>query len=145
MRLTDHFTVEELTFSQLGARLGLDNTPPPELIPTLLQTAQRMEDVRALLGRSITVLSGYRSAEVNKAVGGAKNSAHLTGHAVDFTCPGYGSPQAVFDTIRESSIRFDQIIMEFGQWVHISFAPAMRRSCLTAKKVGKETVYETTK
>lgn len=141
-RLSDHFTLAELTFSAAAARKGLDNTPPPEIVDQLILTADRMEKVRELLGgHPIRVTSGYRSPAVNKAVGGSATSAHRTGHAVDFTCPGFGTPAQVAAHLAKHLTGFDQIIEEFGQWVHVGFGPGQRGQKLTARKVGGKTKY----
>src|SRR5439155_24446039 len=88
--LTAHFALEELACTQ---HREFDNTPPPEAVATLRLTAARMEDVRRRLGeRVISVSSGYRCRALNRAVGGASTSAHLSGHAVDFNCYGFGAP-----------------------------------------------------
>jgi Uncharacterized protein conserved in bacteria len=132
-KLTAHFALEELVGTQ---HREIDNTPPSEVVATLRTTAARMEEVRRLLGdRVITVTSGYRSPALNRAVGGARTSAHLTGHAVDFNCHGYGGPRAVCAAIARSEIPFDQLIEE-GTWVHISFEPRMRRQVLTKRPGG---------
>ncbi|MDP3854398.1 D-Ala-D-Ala carboxypeptidase family metallohydrolase [Phenylobacterium sp.] len=132
-RLSPHFTVEELTATQ---HRRLDNTPSPAVLENLRRTAERMEQVRSLLGdRVITVSSGYRSPAVNRAVGGAKTSAHLSGLAVDFNCHAFGSPAEVCEAIARSSITFDQLIEE-GRWVHLSADPRGRRQVLTKRKNG---------
>lgn len=114
----------------------IDNQPPPEVVATLRTTAARMEQVRRLLGgRVITVSSGYRCPELNRAVGGARTSAHLTGHAVDFNCYGFGTPLEVCRALTGSDLAFDQVIEE-GAWVHISFDPRMRRQVLTKRPGG---------
>lgn len=131
--LTAHFALEELCATQ---HRELDNTPPPEVVATLRQTAARMETVRTLLGdRVISVNSGYRSRALNRAVGGASTSAHLSGHAVDFNCFGFGDPLAVCHRLAESDLSFDQIIEE-GTWVHISFDPRFRRQVLIRRPGG---------
>lgn len=141
-RLSDHFTLAELTVSAAAARKGLDNTPPPEIVDQLILTADRMEKVRELLGgHPIRVTSGYRSPAVNRAVGGSATSAHRTGHAVDFTCPGFGTPAQVAAHLAKHLTGFDQIIEEFGQWVHVGFGPGQRGEKLTARKVGGKTKY----
>jgi len=95
-----------------------------------------MEEVRRLLGeRVISISSGYRSPELNRAVGGARTSAHLTGHAVDFNCYDFGPPDAVCRAIATSSLRFDQLIEE-GSWTHLSFDPRMRHQVLTKRPNG---------
>lgn len=142
-QLSAHFSLAELTASNTAARKGIPNIAAPEIVDTLIRTADRMEKVRALLGnKPIRVLSGYRSAAVNKAVGGSKNSAHMTGHAIDFTCPEFGSPAKVAAYLSQHLTAYDQIIQEFGQWVHIGFGPGRRMQRLTAKKVAGRTVYE---
>lgn len=130
MNLSPHFTLEELTLSQTAARLGLDNTPPPDVVDNLKRTAIGLELVRNLVGCPISVSSGYRSPLVNKAVGGASQSQHLTGQAADITAPGYGSPDALVRAIVGSQIPFDQVIREFDSWCHISFSPTPRRQAL---------------
>lgn len=141
-RLSAHFTLAEMTASATAARKGIDNTPPGPMIDQLILTADRMEHVRALLGgHPIRVLSGYRSPAVNRAVGGSKNSAHMTGHAVDFVCPGFGSPAKVAAFLARELKYYDQVIEEFGEWVHIGFGPGKRMQALTARKVKGRTAY----
>lgn len=142
MRLSDHFSLAELTVSATAARRGISNVPPPLVIDTLILTADRMEKVRALLGdKPIIVLSGYRSPAVNAAVGGSKSSAHMTGHAVDFICPRFGTPAQVAAHLAKHLTGFDQLIEEFGDWVHVGFGPGKRGEKLTARKVNGRTVY----
>ncbi len=132
-RLTAHFALEELAGTQ---HREIDNTPPPEVVATLRNTAAQMEAVRRLLGnRVISISSGYRCRALNRAVGGARASAHLSGHAVDFNCYGAGPPVAVCRAVAESALPFDQLIEE-GSWVHISFDPRMRRQVLTRRPGG---------
>lgn len=142
-RLSDHFSLAEMTHSATAARKGIANVAPPEIVDALILTADRMEKVRALLGDNpITVLSGYRSPAVNKAVGGSNTSAHMTGHAVDFICPRFGTPAQVAAHLAKHLTGFDQIIEEFGEWVHVGFGPGKRRELLTARKVGGRTQYK---
>ena len=136
MNLTPHFTLEEMTASQSAARLGLDNTPPAEMVEALKRTAQLIEEVRALLGKPVLVSSGYRSPAVNRAVGGAANSAHMLGCAADFSCPAFGSPLDICRAVAASDIAFDQLIHEFRAWVHIAWAPSPRRMVLTIDTAG---------
>lgn len=135
MQLSPHFTLEEMTLSQVGERAGLDNTPPPEIVTNLAYTCAKMESVRALLGFPLLVSSGYRSPEVNKAVGGAADSAHMSGYAVDFICPKAGTPLDICEHIAGSVLQFDQVIQE-GTWIHLSFAPTMRREVLAKQGAG---------
>jgi putative chitinase len=132
-RLTAHFALDELVTTE---HREFDNSPPPDVVATLRNTAAQMEAVRRLLGdRVITVSSGYRCRALNRAVGGSRTSAHLSGHAVDFNCYGFGVPRAVCRAIALSDLAFDQLIEE-GGWVHISFDPRMRRQVLTRRPDG---------
>lgn len=136
MSLTIHFTLEELTHSQTADRRGIDNVPSDDIVENLTRLAHTLERVRVVLGsRPMTVSSGYRSPDLNRAVGGARNSAHLYGLAADFICPGYGMPGQICKAIAASNIDFDQLIQE-GTWVHLGLAqPGQknRRQVLTAK------------
>lgn len=128
--LSPHFTLEEFIASETAGRLGLDNEPSKEIIEALKFTANRMENVRSVLGdRPITVRSGYRSPAVNVAVGGSETSAHMRGLACDFICPRFGTPYEVAHKLI-GALEFDQLIWEFT-WVHIGFDTEMRREVLT--------------
>lgn len=133
--LSDHFSLEEFTFSEYAQRHGIDNTPGQHELMNLHDLAQEMERVRAVLGYPIHVTSAYRSPKVNSAVGGSAKSEHMAGLACDFTCPGFGSNFEVANAIKASGIVFDQLILEYG-WVHIGFADEgqpYRGECLTKR------------
>ena len=138
--LTPHFTLEELVFSQTAARLGIDNTPPQAVVENLKALANGLEQVRELLGCPVNINSGYRSEELNAKIGGVKNCANTEGFAADFTAKEFGTPKQICEAIAASKIQFDQLIQE-GTWVHISFAPAMRRQLLTASFSGGKASY----
>ena len=135
--LTQHFTLEELTHSQVAVRFGYDNTPPPIAVTHLKMLAVLLEQVRTLLDVPLIVSSGYRSERVNLAVGGKPNSKHSLGLAADFTAPQYGSPLEVAQRISASNVLFDQLIHEFGSWVHIGIAlERPRLELLTIDRLG---------
>lgn len=91
--------------------------------------------------RDIHIDSWLRTAALNAAVGGVGHSAHMDGYAVDFICPGFGTPQEIVKAISEHIIPYDQMIQE-GAWVHISFAPARRQQILLAHFTpGQKTTY----
>ena len=121
IRLTPHFTLQELTFSQTAARKGIDNTPDPKILDNLFILANGMEDVRNLLNAPVHISSGYRCIELNDLLGSKRTSQHTQGLACDFTSNAYGSPQNIFADIISSDIRYDQLILEFDRWIHISF------------------------
>ena len=130
MNLSPHFTLAEFTHSQTAARRSIDNDPPAHILPKLATTAAGMEQVRALLGKPITISSGYRGPVLNAAVKGFKTSQHMTGEACDFICPAFGTPKVIVATIMASDVPFDQVIVEFSSWVHISFSDRNRRQAL---------------
>lgn len=121
MRLSTYFTIEELTASGYAARHGVNNIPGPIEMENLKHTALQLDRVRALLGCPVLISSGYRSPTVNAAIGGSKTSQHMLGQAVDFTAPNFGYPEYIARAVANSHIPFDQLILEYGQWVHISF------------------------
>lgn len=136
--LSPHFTLGEFTESDIATRKGITNAPTPDVLAKLRQTASGMEQVRALLGHPITITSAYRSAALNTAVGGSAKSAHVEGWAVDFKCPAFGSPLEIARAIAASEIfqDVDQLIHEYGRWVHISFDPRKRGQALTISARG---------
>jgi len=139
MQLTPHFTLEEALRSDAAIENGIANTPTAEHQKNIEYTAKMMERVRAVLGNNaIKVSSWYRNPQVNRIVGGVANSQHALGLAVDFTCPKFGGILEVCIALRASDIPFDQLIWEYGRWVHIGFCncPKPRRQVLT-KREGK--------
>lgn len=131
-RLTEHFTLEELCVSQVAARKGLDNTPNAKQAANLLRVAQILETIRALVNRPLVVSSGFRSKAVNELVGGAANSAHTNGLAADIICPAFGSPLDLARAVAQAKLPYDQLIHEFGRWVHIGLSDSTpRRQALT--------------
>jgi hypothetical protein len=123
MKLSEHFTLEELCFSAAAARLGMDNQPDATAMVNLRRVAAAMEQVRERLGDlPVLVHSGYRSAAVNRLVGGVATSAHCRGLACDFVCPAFGTPQEVALAVEQSGLAYDQLILEYG-WVHVGLAP----------------------
>jgi hypothetical protein len=140
MNLTEHFTLEELVASQIAARRRIDNRPAPDIIENLRRVGGVLEQVRAAVGKPITVSSGYRCPALNAAVGGARDSAHLQGLAADINVSGM-APKALAKAIIAAGIQFDQLIYE-GTWVHIGLAPGKpRNQVLTATFAPGGVVY----
>ena len=122
MRLTPHFTLEELTFSETATRLGIDNTPTIEVRQNLEILALGLENVRELLGTPIYVSSGYRCLELNNILKSKPTSSHVKGLAADIRANKYNNPNSIVFAIVNSDIPYDQVINEYDSWVHISFA-----------------------
>ena len=128
MRLSEHFTLKEMVFSETAASKGINNFPTdPVIIENLKALCQNILDpVRKHYGKEITPNSGYRCKALNDVLrGSSSTSQHMVGEAVDFNVPGVSVPE-VCKWIREN-LEFDQLIMEFYQppkqpgWVHCSF------------------------
>lgn len=143
MNLTPHFTLAEMIVSQEGARSGLRNDPDMRQIEALTALCQNvLEPLRARVKRPIVVSSGYRSTSINRRVGGSNRSQHCRGEAADIIVPGM-SPEDVFALIRAMKLPFDQVIEEFGQWVHVSHSLAgpQRGNVLVAYRAGGNVQY----
>ncbi len=134
--MTPHFSLAELTHTD---HREFDNTAPPEVLPNLRRIALLMEQVRSLLGQPIFITSGYRSKQVNDAVGSKDTSQHRLGCAVDFKCTGL-TPDQIVKKIKASDIAYDQLIREFDGWTHISVssepARAPRKQALIIDRTG---------
>ena len=135
-----NFSLDELIFSETATRKGIDNTPDDDALDNLYKTAMEMENVRELLDNNpILISSGYRCLALNELLGSKPTSAHIRGLAVDFTCPKFGDPDDIVDTIFRSHIQYDQIILEFDKWVHIAFpkdGESARKKALIINKKG---------
>lgn len=136
MNLTPHFSLDELTFSEVALRHGIINAPSDVQITNLRRLCQDLlEPVRDLLKVPLHINSGFRSIELNSAVGGTHASAHMSGEAADFVPMGLDLRTA-FDMLRaRSELPYDQIIIECGAWIHLAIAPAgllPRRQMLAA-------------
>lgn len=146
MKLSPHFTLEELIRSEVAARFGLPNDPTgdPDLMRNLDFLAAGLENVRAVLQMPMIVLSAYRSPAVNRSVGGARGSQHMRGLAADFVTSAFTPAEIAEELQGRPELKIDQLILEYprspgGGWVHVSFAePGMepRREVLTRLERG---------
>ena len=118
MKVSEHFTLDELTASDAADRRGLDNSPPPDVVANLCRLAQTLEKVRAAIGKPVIVNSAYRSPAVNDAIGGSDRSQHMRGLAADIKVHGMTAYQVCM-AIMMAGIEYDQLIREYG-WTHIS-------------------------
>ena len=140
MKLSEHFTLRELT----KTKTGIENVPNEEQVNNLRRVCQWLEQLRRrwnnLYGEGddpIIINSGFRSPEVNKAVGGVATSNHLTGCAVDIRC--IGMEQALryasilLDISDMSREDFDELLIEQKRsvvWIHFAVRPSgNRRRC----------------
>lgn len=144
MRLTEHFTLEEMQRSANAEALHIDNTIPDKLVSNALRVAVVLETIREHFGKPIDVLSCYRSPEVNAAVGGSSKSAHMNALAADGRIKGV-SVKEICEWVRDNVPDYDQIIYEFGEqgWFHVGLSyGSPRKQALTAVKENGKTVYK---
>ena len=126
MKLSQHFTLEELTVSTTAARKGWDNSPNATEIANLTRIAALLEQVRSLFNLPIVVNSGYRCKILNDYIGSKDTSQHRIGCAADITIPSK-TPKQVVQACVDADIPYDQIIQEFDSWVHISVPDSASR------------------
>lgn len=151
MKITEHFTLEQLTVSPTAKKLKISNTPTEEHRKNMQYVCENIvEKVRAHYGREVKINSCYRSKALNARVKGSSTSQHCTGEAVDFEVPGIPNKE-VADWIADN-LEFDQVILEFynpkegpqSGWVHASLRRNghNRRQRLIAQKSRHGTVYK---
>lgn len=128
MKLSEHFTFEELTRSATASRLKIENSPSETITKNLTVLAETvLEPLRESFGKPIIVTSGFRSQSLNRAVGGSPTSQHCYGQAADIRTleDTPESNRKLFDCalrlVKEKKIKVGQLINEYGyDWVHIS-------------------------
>jgi hypothetical protein len=149
MQLSKNLALAEVMRSETAKRKGISNMPTPEHIENFKLLAEKVfQPIREHFGVPIILSSGYRSKELNTAVGGALSSQHCTGEAIDIDMDGTTvTNKQIFDFIKDN-LNFDQMIWEFGtdsnpDWVHVSYESTgkQRKQILKAVKSGKGTSY----
>ena len=144
MKLTDNFSLNEMLKSQTALRKGISNKPHEPSVITNLQTLceKVLQPVRENFG-PVVINSGYRSPELNSAIGGSNKSQHMVGQAADIEVPTVSNKE-VAEWIADN-LKFDQLILEFyngkdprSGWVHVSYKSNEdnRNQCLTINKEG---------
>jgi len=132
MNLSAHFTLEEATYSETAIRNHIDNQPSSLQLQNMKIAAEHLELVREATG-PLRVNSWLRLPAVNEAVGGSKISSHMDGWAIDCSSSAH-TPYELCQLVKKAGIKFDQMIHEYGRWMHISFAPEMCQQELTIFK-----------
>ena len=149
MKLTENFSLNELTKSQTAERKGIDNTPSAEHQENLKSLCEMiLQPIRDHFGQVVSVSSGYRSPELCVAIGSSTQSQHARGEAADFEIFGVSNKELA-DWINEN-LYYDQLILEYWKesdpnsgWVHCSFSlNGNRKQYLRAYKENGATKYE---
>lgn len=120
IKLSNYFTLEEFTHSDIAKQEGIDNTPTASEVVELTRLHDNvMIKIRKSLGVTV-ITSGFRSKKLNSSpsVKGSSSSQHCKGQACDFVVKGQ-SLNAVFNWCKKNLV-YDQLILE-PSWVHISF------------------------
>lgn len=147
MKLSNNFTLEELIKSETAIRRGINNTPSASVVENLQQLVTNvLQPVRDRFG-PIVITSGYRSAQLNVAIGGSATSDHVLGMAADVEVPGLDNK--VLAQYIQNNFKFTQLILEFytegdphSGWVHVSYdKDDLKQEVLTAVKRDGKTVY----
>jgi hypothetical protein len=158
MQLSKNLALSEVTRSETAKRKGISNMPPPEHIENFKLLAEKVfQPIREHFAVPIRISSGYRSAALNKAIGGAgktvngvyvPSSQHCTGEAIDIDMDGTSVTNAAIFNYIKDNLEFDQLIWEFGtdtnpDWVHVSYESTgkQRKQILKAVKQGGATKY----
>jgi len=144
MRLSKNFTLDEFLVSQTAERHGIDMTPPAQIQENIERLVIEIaQPLRESVG-SIFISSGYRPPELNTLIGGSKTSAHRFGCAMDLRASRL-APLEVAKRVVELDLPFDQVIHEFGRWVHIGirwdYEPIRKEQLTAYKDENKKTVY----
>ena len=149
-KISNHISFAESTRSNTASRLGISNIPDADTIDNMRNLAEKVfEPLREWVGEPIKINSFYRSPELNKAIGGSKNSQHCKGQAIDIDDTYCSALNSEMFTYIKNNLDFDQLIWEFGNasnpdWVHVSYvSPEENRNrILTASKDNNgKTVY----
>jgi len=149
MKLSKNFSLKEMTKSQTALRRGIENEPGEEEQANLQQLCEQvLQKVRDHFGKPVNVNSGYRSPELNSAIGGSTTSDHCKGMAADIEIPGVSNYQLA-EWI-ENNCEFRQLILEFytpgvpdSGWVHVSYDYEENfKKVMTAMKEDGKTVYK---
>lgn len=151
--ISPNFHYYEFIASNTAEKLHINNTPTvTKRLNIIAATLGLFQPVRNLLGFAMLISSGFRCDALNDAVGGADDSAHRYGFAIDFRCPQFGNTRKIAkflaEELKKAGIKFDQLILEFpdspNSWIHIGYKNSQgqqRGQVLTAVKQGGKTRY----
>ena len=127
MKISDHISYKEATFSQTALRRDLDNNPSEQQLKCMQEVAEAVfEPLRKWVGGPIKINSFFRGEPVNSAIGGSKRSQHMKGQAMDLDDTyGHKTNAEMYHYIKDN-LDFDQLIWEFGDdenpnWIHVSY------------------------
>ena len=147
INLSANFTLYEFIHSNTAVASNIQNFPKDEHFENLKRLAATMQEVRDSVGKPMRISSGFRSAALNKAIGGSMTSAHAKGLAADFKIIGLPNTRAMAAAITAiDGLEYDQLILEFpdasSSWIHLGLSVGNpRQQRLTAVKRNGKTAY----
>ena len=147
--ISEHITYAEATVSNKAKQLGISNTPNERELKAMKLLAEAVfEPLRKWYGKPIQITSFFRSAKINKAIGGVQRgntvSQHARGEAVDIDT--VSDNRKLFDYCKDN-LPFDQLIWENGDdnvpgWIHVSYTETRnRKQVLRAVRKNGKTIY----
>jgi zinc D-Ala-D-Ala carboxypeptidase len=149
MQISKHLSLAEVSRSETAKRKGINNTPSGEHLENFKKLAENIfEPIREHFGIPIHISSGYRSKELNAAVGGSSSSQHCQGEAIDIDMQDTSITNAEIFNFIKDNLNFDQLLWEFGNdtnpdWVHVSYESTgkQRKQILKVIKANGKTSY----
>ncbi|MCK9282405.1 MAG: D-Ala-D-Ala carboxypeptidase family metallohydrolase [Melioribacteraceae bacterium] len=138
--LSEHFTLEECYASNVALRKGINNKPPQPYIPNIERLCQKvLEPIRNFYNIPFRPNSVYRSAELNREIGGSTESDHVQGNAADIEIPTVSNYDLAIWI--KNHLEFNQLILECytlgnpsSGWVHVSYCNKNKNEVLTFTK-----------
>ena len=149
MKLSENFSLAEMTKSQTATRKGINNEPSTEHVENLIHLAETvLQPVRNHFGKPVMISSGYRSPELCEAIGSSSKSQHAKGEAADFEIPGVDNRELALWI--KSELEYDQLILEFYKdneptsgWIHCSYSTDHNRNqSLRAMREDGKVIYK---
>ena len=141
-QLSKNFNLDEFVVSQTAERFGYNNTPDNHAISNLKELCVNvLQPLREIIRVPVFISSGFRCPSANAVIGGLYNSQHLEGKAADSLTPTCCLSDSYIMLLKNLPV--DQLIFEFGRWIHVSYnGNANRRQAMVSKRISGEVVYE---
>ena len=148
MKLSENFSLAEMTKSQTATRKGINNEPSTDHIENLIHLAKTiLQPVREHFGKPVMISSGYRSPALCEAIGSSAKSQHAKVEAADFQIHGIDNKELA--SWIAANCEFDQLILEFyndndpnSGWIHCSSKMEnLRKQTLKAERIEGRTSY----
>lgn len=147
MKITENFTMEAMTDSEIAERNGIENYPDQRSLGNLIRLAHSLQEIQDLINAPLIIISCYQCQEVERILNRKldnwiSDSQQTKGNAANIRAHGFGTPYQLCETIINSPIKFDQLILEYNKWVRFGLNDGKwRNQVMTSVYVDGETVY----